>query len=115
MTKGFKILATIFVLSIIVIIILFSTGSQIYTNWLWFTNLDLSHTFLTMFFTNFYLRILVGLGFSVFLYINLSFTKKPLLQHLSISKDDNVESLFGGSNDSNMDWLNKRRLNYIFI
>lgn len=115
MTKGFKILGSIIVLAIIILIILFSTGSQIYTDWLWFDNLDLSHTFMTMFFTNFYLRLLVGFGFSIFIYINLAFTKKPLLEYLNINKDDNVESLFGASNDSIMDWLNKRRLNYIYI
>ncbi len=115
MAKGIKVLLSIIVLAIIVLIILVSTGSQILTDWLWFDNLNFSQTFMTMFFTNLYLRLIVGLVFTVFIFINLSFTKKPLLDHLNVSKDDNVESLFGGKNDSIMEWLNKRKLGYIFL
>lgn len=115
MAKGLKILLSIIVLTIIALIILVSTGSQILTDWLWFDNLNFSQTFMTMFFTNFYLRLIVGLVFTIFIYINLSFTRKPLLEHLNVSKDDNVESLFGGKNDSIMEWLDKRKLGYVFL
>lgn len=115
MSKGIKIMLTIIILSIITLLILISTGSQIYTDWLWFKNLDLSQTFNTMIFTNFYLRILVGLAFSSFLFINLYFTRVPLLKYLSVKKNDNVESLFGGKNDNVLKWMDKKKLNYIYV
>lgn len=115
MVRGFKILLSIIILIIFAFLIFIFAGSQIYTDWLWFNNLGFSHTFITMFFTNFYLRLLVGLIFTIFIFINLCFTRKPLLEYVSIRKDDTVESLFGGEGNSFMDWLNKKRLNYIYL
>ncbi|QTL98248.1 UPF0182 family protein [Iocasia frigidifontis] len=115
MSKTFKVLLTIIILALFALMILIFSGSQFYTEWLWFKNLNYQRTFITMFFTNFWLRIIVGLLFTIFLYINLSFTKKPLLEYLSVKGDDNVESLFRGSNNDFIAWLNKKRLNYLFL
>lgn len=115
MKKRIKVLLTIIILLIIALIILISSSSQIYIDWLWFANLNLSHTFLTMFFSNFFLRVLVGLLFSIAIFINISFTKKPLLEYINVKKESNVESLFGKENEILTRYLNKKKLNYIFI
>ncbi len=114
MTKSFKLLLWIIALFILASIILIFAGSQIYTDWLWFENLGFSGTFVTIFFTNFWLRLLIGLIFSVFIFVNLSFTKKQLLHYINIDEGDNVESLFG--NKSNIsDWLSGKKLNYLYL
>lgn len=117
MSKNFKILLSIISLVIFAFLIIIFSGSKIYTDWLWFENLGFSSTFITMFFTNFYLRIVVGIIFTVFLFLNLYFTKKPLLQYIdvNINKNDNVESLFGGREDNILGWFNKKRLNYLYL
>lgn len=115
MSKGLKIFFTIIVLSIIALLIIITSGSEIYTDWLWFKNLDFSQTFLTMFFTNFYLRLAIGFAFTIFLFMNLYFTKKPLLEYLNVKNDDNIESIFNGNDNSFFKWLDKRKLNYLFL
>ncbi|MEJ6950580.1 UPF0182 family membrane protein [Natronospora cellulosivora (SeqCode)] len=115
MKKSTKILIFIIALVFISVLIFFSSGTKVYTDWLWFQNLDLSGTFYTMFFTNFILRIIIGFIFAGFIYLNLSFTRKPLLSFLQIKKEDNVESIFTNQNDSILKYLDKSKLNYIFI
>lgn len=110
-----KVLITIMILIIVSILIFLSSGSKIYTDWLWFQNLDLSTTFMTMFFTNFILRVIIAMIFAVFIFLNLSFTRKPLLSFLRFKDDDNVESIFANQNQSFLKWLDKKKVNYIFI
>jgi hypothetical protein len=115
MTKSIKIVFWIIALFVIALLIIIFTGSQIYTDWLWFKNLGFSGTFVTMFFTNFWLRLVIGIIFSIFIFLNLSFTKKPLINFLNYDKGDNVESLFKGNYGYLGDWLTSKRLNYIYI
>ncbi|MFW6014875.1 MAG: UPF0182 family protein [bacterium] len=116
MNKGIKILLSIIILTLLAVLIIISSSSQIYTDWLWFKNLGFASTFTTMFFANFVLRIIVGLIFTLFIYLNLIFTRKPLIEYINVkTKDNNVESMFGGSNSSFSDWLDKKKLNYIFL
>lgn len=115
MSRSIKILFTIILLSVVVLLVLIFSGSQIYTDWLWFKHLNFSGTFITIFFTNFWLRLLGGFIFAVFIFINLNFTKKPLLQYINIKQDSKVESLFGDEHQSFIGWANKKRINYLFL
>ncbi len=115
MRKSLKIVISILILAFIAFLILIFSGTQIYTDWLWFNNLGFARTFITMFFTNLWLRILVGLVFTGFIFLNLFFTRKHFLEYINIKKDANVESLFGEGTDSFISWLNKKRLNYIYL
>lgn len=115
MRKNTKPLLLFFLLLFLVFIFLLLSGNHFYTEWLWFKNLNLTKTFLTMFFSNYVLRIIIGLSFSIFIFINLFFTRKPLLDYLNHKKSIRVESLFGGDEDLLLNWINARRLNYIYI
>ncbi|MFW6026236.1 MAG: UPF0182 family protein, partial [Candidatus Woesearchaeota archaeon] len=115
MKKRTKILISIIALAVIAVLIFLSAGTQIYVDWLWFQNLDFSGTFFTMFFTNLYLRIIIWAVFTLFIFFNLTFTRKPLLNFLHVKKEDNVEPIFNDQNNTIMEWLDKRKLNYIFL
>ncbi|ACL69826.1 UPF0182 family protein [Halothermothrix orenii] len=115
MTRSLKILVAIITLVIFVFLIIVFSGSKIYTDWLWFKNLGFTHTFLTMFFTNLWLRLLIGIIFTAFIFINLLFTRKPLMEFSKLKNDDNVESLFTGSGDNLINWVTKKRLNYTYF
>lgn len=115
MSKSIKIVLAIVILSLFALLILLVSGTQIYTDWVWFNNLGFGHTFLTMFLTNFWLRILVGLIFTIFIFVNLYFTRKPFLEYINVKRGDNIESLFGGEASNFFGWLNKKRINYLFL
>src|SRR5690554_6978542 len=108
MRKSIKVFTWIVILIIFALLILISSLTQFYTDWLWFKNLNISKTFITMFFSNFFLRLLLGLIFTIFIYINLLFTKKPLINYLQVDRGDNVETLFSGSENHFKDWLSSR-------
>ncbi|MCF8008666.1 MAG: UPF0182 family protein [Halanaerobiales bacterium] len=116
--KGkFKYLFTTLVALFIIFIILIFAGSNFYTDWAWFNQLGYLKAFLLMFFTNFGLRILIGLIFAVFVYINLTFTKKLFDKYFD-NKDieqDNVESLFKEQSQGFLNWISKKKLNWLYL
>ncbi|MGM0410690.1 MAG: UPF0182 family protein, partial [Bacillota bacterium] len=117
MKKSFKvILSTVFIVLIAFLIFIFA-GSKIYTDILWFQNLGFLQSYLVRLLSNYGLRLIIGIIFTVIIYINLHFTKKPFLNFAAISnnQDDNVESLFSANDNKFFDWINKKRINYIYI
>ena len=115
MSKTTKFFLSIFVLAAIVLLIFISTGAGIYTDWLWFKELNFEKTFTIMFLSNFILRLLIGAVFAAVIYLNLHFTKKPIINFINIKSDDRVENLFGQDRSRIFDWLNKKRLNLVYI
>ncbi|MTI62216.1 MAG: UPF0182 family protein [Firmicutes bacterium] len=115
MAKSLKVLITTIILILLVFLIFLFTGSDIYTDWLWFDNLGFAHTFTTMFFTNLWLRLLVGIIFTIFIYINLTITRKPFIKYTNVKQDESVESSFEEKTNSFTEWLNRKRLNYLFL
>ncbi|MFP4047937.1 MAG: UPF0182 family protein, partial [Bacteroidales bacterium] len=118
MKKRLKIFLLVAALIVVAFIIIISSGARVFSDWLWFDNLGFLNTFLVMFFTNFWIRIAIGLIFTVFIYINLQFTKKPILSFIKTSSEpseDNVEALFNKQSEGISEWLNKKRLTYIYI
>ena len=115
MSKTTKFFLSIFVLTAIVLLIFISTGAGIYTDWLWFKELNFEKTFTIMFLSNFILRLLIGAVFAAVIYLNLHFTKKPIINFINIKSDDRVENLFGQERSQIFDWLNKKRLNLVYI
>ncbi|MFW5787768.1 MAG: UPF0182 family protein, partial [Halanaerobiales bacterium] len=115
MKRSLKVLISITVLIIIAFLITIFAGSKIYTDVLWFKELGYLQTFLIMFFSNFGIRILVGVIFTLFLFINLSFTKKIFLNFANYNQEDNIESLFENKQNNFLNWLNNKRLTYIYL
>ncbi|MFW6009040.1 MAG: UPF0182 family protein [archaeon] len=117
MKKSFKfILFTVFIVLITFLILIF-TGSKIYTDVLWFQNLGFLQSYLVRLLSNYGLRLIIGIIFTVIIYINLHFTKKPFLNFAAINnnQEDNVESLFSTNNNKFFKWINKKRINYIYF
>ena len=119
MKKSFSVLiATIFAILIGFLILVFA-GSKIYTDILWFKNLGYLQSYLIMLFSNYGLRILIGVIFTAFIFGNLLFTKKPFLKFAQVNtgsdKGDNVESLFSSEDNGFMKWLNNKRLTYTYL
>lgn len=115
MNKTIKFFISAFILAAVVLIIFLSTGANIYTDWLWFKELNFEKTFTIMFLSNFILRLVVGAIFAVLIYLNLHFTKKPIINHIKIRSNNQVENLFGEERNQIFDWLNKKRLNLIYL
>ncbi len=115
MNRSFKILIAIIALIMLFLLISIFAGARIYTDILWFKSLDYLHTFLVMFLTNTGIRLIIGAIFAVFIFINLNFTKKPLLDYINIDKNDNVETLFGGDKKNLLQWLNGKRLTLVYL
>lgn len=66
MTKTIKFFLSIFAVTAILLILFISTGANIYTDWLWFKELNFEKTFTIMFLSNFILRVLIGAIFVSF-------------------------------------------------
>ena len=115
MSKTIKFFLSVFAIAAILLIIFISTGANIYTDWLWFKELNFEKTFTIMFLSNFILRLLIGAIFAAVIYLNLHFTKKPIYKFINTKKDSKVENLFGDERNRLFDWLNKKRLNLIYL
>jgi len=86
--KSIKVLISVLLFLIISFLIIVFSGSRIFTDYLWFESLDFVYTFLVMLFANFSIRIIIGLIFTVFIFINLSFTKKTVLNFIQFQEND---------------------------
>jgi uncharacterized membrane protein (UPF0182 family) len=115
MSKTIRLFLSIFVIAAIVLIFFLTTGANIYTDWLWFKELNFEKTFTIMFLSNFILRVLVGAIFAALIYLNLHFTKKPIINYIKIRSNNQVENLFGEERNQIFDWLNKKRLNLAYL
>lgn len=115
MSKTIRFFLSIFVIAAIVLIFFLTTGANIYTDWLWFKELNFEKTFTIMFLSNFILRVLVGAIFAALIYLNLHFTKKPIINYIKIRSNNQVENLFGEERNQIFDWLNKKRLNLAYL
>lgn len=115
MSKTIKLLLSILGIAIVGFSILILAGTNIYTDWSWFQELGLTKTFTIMFISNFILRLIIGVVFAALIYLNLHFTKKPILNFININSDNRVESLFGDEKSQIFNWLNKKRLNLIYL
>jgi hypothetical protein len=115
MSKTIKFFLSIFAIAAILLIIFISTGANIYTDWLWFKELNFEKTFTIMFLSNFILRLLIGVVFAAVIYLNLHFTKKPINKFINVQTDSKVENLFGEERNQIFEWLNKKRLNLMYL
>ncbi len=119
MKKSFSVLIATISAILIAFLILVFAGSKIYTDLLWFKNLGYLQSYLIMLLSNYGLRIAIGIIFTVFIFSNLLFTKKPFLEfarvNTNVDKGDNVESLFSGEDNGFMKWLNNKRLTYTYF
>jgi len=115
--KGFRYLFSIIFVVFIALLIAIFAGANFFTEWAWFNQLGYLKAFLLMFFSNFGLRVLIGVIFAVFVYINLSFTKKLFYKYFKKEKVDseNVETLFKEEGQGFLNWLDKRKLNWLYI
>ncbi|WP_092470987.1 UPF0182 family membrane protein [Desulfotruncus arcticus] len=75
---------TIVIISVLVIFLLMARWfANLYLDWLWFGSLGYAIIFKTILLSEIGLRVLVGLSAFLFIFINLLFTKKYVLQAIS--------------------------------
>ena len=117
MKRSFRYLFSIIFVAFIVLLIAIFAGANFFTEWAWFNQLGYLKAFLLMFFSNFGLRVLIGLIFAVFVFINLSFTKKLFYKYFEKEEVDseNVETLFKDESQGFLNWLSKNKLNWLYI
>jgi len=115
--RSFRYLFSIIFVAFIVFMIAIFAGANFFTEWAWFNQLGYLKAFLLMFFSNFGLRVLIGLIFAVFVFINLSFTKKLFYKYFEKEEVDseNVETLFKDESQGFLNWLSKSKLNWLYI
>ena len=112
--KSLKAVLAIIIAAVIILGILIMTSSRVITDYMWFQNLDYVYTFLVMFFANFSVRLTLGLIFTIFIFLNLYFTKDIFLEDKKVQME-NVEQLFGDNREQVLDWLSKKRLLLIYL
>ena len=113
--KSMKVVLGIIAVGLILFFILLVSGARFFTDYLWFANLDYVHTYLVMFFANFGVRLTLFVIFTIFIFINLYFTKNVFLQPREIVENENVESIFGEKEYNFRDWINKKRLLLLYL
>ncbi|MFW5788085.1 MAG: UPF0182 family protein, partial [Halanaerobiales bacterium] len=113
--KSLKVLVSVVVLAIVLLMIVLFAGSRVITDYLWFQNLDYVYTFLVMFFANFGVRLVLGVIFTIFIFINLYFTKNIFLNPRKIQENQDVEPLFNRDREKIFQWINKKRLLLIYL
>ncbi len=113
--KSLKIVISIIFILLILFLILVFTGSRIFTDYLWFDSLGYVHTFLVMFFANFSIRIIIGIIFTVFIFVNLFYTKGLILKLANINNDSEIEQIYSNEKQEILKWINQKRLIIIFF
>ncbi|MDI6631765.1 MAG: UPF0182 family protein [Thermoanaerobacteraceae bacterium] len=68
----------------VVLYFLFSSGARFYTDWLWFSSLGYQNVFLKIFLTEAGLKVAGGVLFFAFLYFNLFFTRRYILEAFKV-------------------------------
>ncbi len=95
-------------------------GIEFYTDLLWFKNLDLTTLFWTVFKAKITVRMVVGILFSLGLFINLFFTKKKLLELIERlhKKEEDKDDIIELNPSSSQEWLKfitKGRVNLFYL
>lgn len=107
---------TLLILVIIAFIVigLFLGGINLYADWLWFLNLNLEQVFLTILTTKIWVRLVIAGLFALFIYINLRFTRKKILDFLKNFTGSTLR-VVADDEPQQSKWLSKKRLNWLFL
>lgn len=98
---------------------LFIAGINLFTDWLWFNDLHFGKAFITVLMAKVWVRIVVGVLFALFVFINLLFTRKKILQFFQ-NLGNNIPFKVVGREYDEMDiptkqWITKGKLNLLFF
>ena len=100
---------------VLLLLIIMAAGSRFFTDLYWFSELGFRNAYLIRVFAQLIIRVSVGLIIFAFFYLNLRYTRQELLYLINLSEDQQVSSIFQNRRPPLLDWLNARRLNYIFV
>ncbi|MBO8128012.1 MAG: UPF0182 family protein [Peptococcaceae bacterium] len=104
------------VIAAILFLVLVGDGARLITDYLWFQSLGYTSIFTTILFTDLGLRILVGLFFFIFLFINLLFTRRVILEYSSVAYERRAEhNVISIEFPQWKEFLNKRVLTWLFF
>ncbi|MEC9488727.1 MAG: UPF0182 family protein [Halanaerobium sp.] len=94
---------------------LFVSGANFYTDLLWFQNLGLASVFWTVLFSSWGIRIAVWLLFFLFLYLNLLFTRKSLLDTFTGKEEPAAEDYWAEESEGWRGLLKKGHINILLL
>ncbi|WP_347490992.1 UPF0182 family protein [Desulfoscipio sp. XC116] len=98
MQKGFRWLTTLVVAIVVIFLLVARWGAHLYIDWLWFQSLGYSNIFKTILLSEIGLRVLVGLAAFLFIFVNLMFTRKSVIQSISTRQfnktDDDIITIY---------------------
>ena len=83
MPKGLKWLSYAIVGVLVFLLLLARWGANLYVDWLWFQSLGYAQVFTTILLSEIGLRFLVGIAAFIFILVNLTLTRKAVLQRLN--------------------------------
>ncbi|MFA7467620.1 MAG: UPF0182 family protein, partial [Desulfotomaculaceae bacterium] len=83
MPKGLKWLSYAIVGVLVFLLLLTRWGANLYVDWLWFQSLGYTQVFTTILLSEIGLRFLVGIAAFIFVFANLTLTRKAVLQRLN--------------------------------
>jgi len=89
-----------------------SGGARLITDWFWFDALGYARVFLTIIASDIAIRVIVGAGFFIFLFLNLLFTRRVILEREPVFVEDNVISI---NVNQWRNLINARTLGWFFL
>jgi len=81
--KGMKLFVYAIVGVLVLLLLLARWGANLYVDWLWFQSLGYAQVFTTILLSEIGLRFLVGIAAFIFVFVNLTLTRKAVLQRLN--------------------------------
>ena len=116
MSKKFKFIIGAIIIAFLALTSFLSLGVNLYTDWLWFESINFSSVFKTILSTKIIMRLGSWLLFTVFLFINLYFTKDRVLE-LFENEDKQEESVIelNQSDNKYSNLLSSKRLKWIYL
>lgn len=113
----FKRTLIILILIGVIVVGLMASGINLYTDYLWFLSLNLTQVFTTILFTKIWVRLAIGVLFALFIYFNLLFTRKKVLDFLHNFSVQGPIRVVGTEESENPleKWVTKGRLNLFYL
>ncbi|MBM7556718.1 UPF0182 family membrane protein [Halanaerobacter jeridensis] len=120
MSKKFKFIFGALVIGFFIISSFLSFGVNLYTDWLWFESANFSSVFKTIISTKILMRLVIWMIFSLFLLLNLYFTKDKVIELLENAEEKQQEEEstvveLNQQENKYTQFLSPQRLNIIYL
>lgn len=115
LAKGFRFLALGIIAAAVFAYSLAGWAARLYIDWLWFKSLDYQQVFLTVFVSEFSLRLAVGVITFLFLFFNLFLTRRFLVNAAAFAQSRDEEGVVTLFPSRQGQLANSRTITYLFL